>query len=80
MKIKLRHVFKKDKIKHKKTHLKHKTQNMNYCQNIKQDPINAYLIYFNDFLTVKRFAEYYQIEIEYAKKLIAQGRKMHLAQ
>ena len=35
-----------------------------------------YLDYVNDFLTVERFAEYYQISEEYALAIINEGRKL----
>jgi hypothetical protein len=41
------------------------------------DPEYAYLTWFNDFLTVKRFAEYFQLEIQHAKKLIQTGRELN---
>ncbi len=33
-----------------------------------------YLIYFNDFLSVERFAEYYGLSVEYARDLINRER------
>ena len=38
-----------------------------------------YLEWFNDFLTIERFAEYHCIPIEEAKRVIEQGRKDHYA-
>lgn len=35
-----------------------------------------YLDYVNNFLTVERFAEYYQISEEYASAIIKEGRKL----
>ncbi len=37
--------------------------------------INLYLEYLNDFLTVERFAEYHQLELEDAQTIINLGRK-----
>ncbi len=36
-----------------------------------------YLSYVNDFLTVGRFSEYYNITIEKANKIINLGRKLN---
>ena len=36
-----------------------------------------FIDWFNNFLTVDRFAEYYGLEIEQAKKAIEAGRKIH---
>jgi hypothetical protein len=41
------------------------------------DPEYAYLTWFNDFLTVKKFAEYFQLEITQAKTLIQTGRELN---
>ena len=35
-----------------------------------------YLDWFNNFLTIERFAEYYNMTVEQAKKVIEVGRKM----
>jgi len=43
------------------------------------DPEYAYLTFFNDFLTVKRFAEYFRLEIHHAKSLIKTGRELNHA-
>jgi hypothetical protein len=42
-------------------------------------PEYAYLTWFNDFLTIKRFAEYFQLEIQHAKTLIQTGRELNHA-
>ena len=44
---------------------------------ILNDPEYAYLTWFNDFLTIKRFAEYFQLEIQHAKTLINTGRELN---
>ena len=44
---------------------------------ILNDPEYAYLTWFNDFLTIKRFAEYFQLEIQHAKSLINTGRELN---
>jgi hypothetical protein len=44
---------------------------------ILNDPEYAYLTWFNDFLTIKRFAEYFQLEITHAKTLIQTGRELN---
>lgn len=36
-----------------------------------------FMDWFNNFLTVERFAEYYELEIEQAKKAIDTGREIH---
>lgn len=36
-----------------------------------------FLDWFNNFLTVERFAEYYNLTIEQARRLIEEGRKLH---
>lgn len=38
---------------------------------------DMFLDWFNNFLTIKRFAEYYGMTIDDAKKLIEEGRKLH---
>ena len=35
-----------------------------------------YLDWFNNFLTIERFAEYYNMTVEQAEKIIKVGRKM----
>ena len=35
-----------------------------------------YLDWFNNFLTIERFAEYYNMTVEHAEKVIEIGRKM----
>ena len=35
-----------------------------------------YLDWFNNFLTIERFAEYYNMTVEQAEKVIEVGRKM----
>jgi hypothetical protein len=37
----------------------------------------SYLEYFNDFLTVERFAEYYEMPVSFAKELIDLGKSIH---
>lgn len=39
-----------------------------------------FLDYFNNFLSVERFAEYYNLTIENAELVIEYGRKEHEAQ
>jgi len=36
-----------------------------------------FMDWFNNFLTVERFAEYYNLKIEQAKKVIDTGREIH---
>tara|TARA_R100000541_G_scaffold12854_4_gene21425 strand:- start:51 stop:278 length:228 start_codon:yes stop_codon:yes gene_type:complete len=36
-----------------------------------------FMDWFNNFLTVERFAEYYDLEIKQAKKAIDAGREIH---
>lgn len=43
----------------------------------KQKFINEFLIYFNDYLTVEKFAEHRQISIEEACFIIDTGKKYH---
>jgi hypothetical protein len=38
---------------------------------------SLYLSWVNDFISVARFAEYYEISEEYAYKLIRVGREVH---
>jgi hypothetical protein len=40
---------------------------------------SLYLSYFNDFLTVKKFSEYYGISVEKATRIINIGRKINHA-
>jgi hypothetical protein len=42
-----------------------------------QDVVKMYLDYFNNFLTVERFAEYYNLSISDAKTVIYAGRNIH---
>lgn len=49
--------------------MKHTKQNMS-----ETDFEASYLHYVNDFLTVKRFAEYYNISIRRANQIIKIGR------
>lgn len=42
--------------------------------------IQMYLDWFNNFLTIGRFAEYYGISESYAKSIIDQGREVLAAQ
>ncbi len=46
---------------------------------MKQRIETLYLSYVNDFLTVERFSEYYNISIEKANKIINLGRKLNNA-
>jgi len=46
---------------------------------MKQRIETLYLSYVNDFLTVGRFSEYYNISIEKASKIINLGRKINNA-
>lgn len=39
-----------------------------------------YLIYFNDFLTIDRMAEHYQVPIELLEYWIIKGRAEHLGE
>lgn len=39
--------------------------------------IDMYVDYFNNFLTVERFAEYYSLTIDSANNLIEIGRKLN---
>jgi len=43
---------------------------------MKQKIINLYLMYVNDFITVDGFAQYLQIDIEKASRIIDIGRKL----
>ena len=38
-----------------------------------------YIDYFNNFLTVERFAEYYEMELSEAQAVINEGRKINHA-
>jgi hypothetical protein len=38
-----------------------------------------YLDYFNNFLTVERFAEYYELDVITAQNVINEGRKINHA-
>lgn len=39
-----------------------------------------FLDYFNNFLSVERFAEYYSFTVEEATKVIDEGRELHESQ
>mgnify|MGYP007048010812 CR=1 FL=1 len=39
--------------------------------------IEKFLSYFNDFLTIPRFAEYYELSEHNARVIINKGRKLH---
>lgn len=39
--------------------------------------LDMYMDYWQDFLTVERFAEYYDISEEKAERVIAIGRRIH---
>ena len=41
---------------------------------LKNEIINTYLDYINNFLTVERYAIYYNIDIEFANKILELGR------
>ncbi len=45
----------------------------------KDKKIELYLDYLNNFLTVSRFAEHYELEKEKAYTIIKEGRALHLA-
>ena len=36
-----------------------------------------YLDWFNNFLTIERFAEYYEISVKHARRVICKGRVIH---
>jgi hypothetical protein len=42
-----------------------------------EDPHFAYITWFNDFLTVKCFAEYFKLDLKTAKNIINKGRAIH---
>lgn len=42
-----------------------------------KDKLDAYLDYLNNFITVKYFAEYYEISVSEANKVIKQGREVN---
>lgn len=44
---------------------------------LKQHIENMYLDYFNNFLSVYRFAEYYDLELDTAERVINLGRKLN---
>lgn len=44
---------------------------------MKQELINLYLDWFNNFLTVERFAEYYQMPIFMALIVIRSGKLLY---
>lgn len=44
---------------------------------MKKQIIDAFLDYFNNFITLEKFAEYYGISESAAKKIIDAGREMH---
>ena len=39
--------------------------------------VELYLDYVNNFLTVERFAEYYNMSVDYANHVIEIGRKLN---
>tara|TARA_R100000773_G_scaffold23135_1_gene20409 strand:- start:3984 stop:4154 length:171 start_codon:yes stop_codon:yes gene_type:complete len=43
----------------------------------KDNMINMYLDWFNNFLTVQAFADHYQLSTEKAEQVINQGRYEH---
>jgi len=43
----------------------------------KDNMIKMYLDWFNNFLTVQAFADYYQLSIDKAEEVIEQGRHEH---
>lgn len=44
---------------------------------MKAEVEKMFLIYVNDFLSVEYFAEYFSLEMPYARKLIKIGRKLN---
>ena len=44
---------------------------------LKIELANLYLDYLNDFLTIERFAEYYDLSVTQATTLINLGREYH---
>ena len=44
---------------------------------MKQKLITLFLDYFNNFLTVERFASYHGMSEEKARRVICLGRKLH---
>lgn len=44
---------------------------------IKHNLQHVYLDYFNNFLTLEKFAEHYGLDLEQAKNVIALGKDIH---
>lgn len=44
---------------------------------IENTMINMYLDYVNNFLTIERFAEYYNLSVDGAKFVISEGRNLN---
>lgn len=44
---------------------------------MKQHVETLFLDYFNNFLTIERFAEYYEMDIDKAKRVIKIGQKIN---
>lgn len=50
---------------------------MKRCYDLSFELIDLYLDYFNNYLTVERFAEHYQIAVEDAKEILKMGKSIH---
>lgn len=50
---------------------------MKRCYDLSFELIDLYLDYFNNYLTVERFAEHYQIAVEDAKEILRIGKAIH---
>lgn len=44
---------------------------------MKQELLRLYLIYVNNFLTIRRFAEYYGIRLDKAYRIVRLGSKLN---
>ena len=44
---------------------------------MKQQLINWYLEYVNDFITIKGFAEFHGVTIQFARSVVEMGREFH---
>lgn len=59
------------------TALNYTGENKEYKQALDDHLDFIFVDWFNNFLTIQSFAEYYGLEIEQAKKAIDVGRKIH---
>lgn len=50
---------------------------MNYIKNLRDYLADIYLEWVNNFLTIERFSEYYGLDEDDAKQLLAIAKKSH---